>query len=70
MTDRIMMMTFPELIIGYGEQGEPVSAACTVCGEWMPEDHSHSLPAAQVIAVFKSHFESHVRDKHPRKTIN
>ena len=63
-------MNLPELIIGYEEQGEPVSAACTLCGEWMPEDHPLSLPAAEVVEVFKGHFEDHVREKHPRQSVN
>lgn len=63
-------MTIPELAIGYEGDGIPVSAVCLLCGEWMPEDHPLSLSDLEVISIFKEHFDAHVREKHPRETIN
>jgi hypothetical protein len=61
-------MERPDLIIGYEGEGEPISAACSLCGEWMPEDHPLSLSANEVIAIFKKHFDAHVREKHRAQT--
>jgi hypothetical protein len=67
--DRIMT-TSPELIIGYKEDGTPASAACSLCGEWMPEDYSEFASSAEIVSQFTEHFRHHVREKHPPRWIN
>jgi len=57
-------MTKPEMMIGYGKNGDPVSAACSLCGEWMPEDYEHTAPPREILAKFIEHFKAHVQEKH------
>jgi hypothetical protein len=60
----IFGMTIPELIIGYEGQGVPVSAACSVCGEWMPADGMESLTSHERVERFTRHFKEHVKQRH------
>jgi len=65
-----MAMKGPELLIGYGENGNPVSAACSLCGDWMPEDYSPSDDPHEVVARFAAHFKIHVQREHPIQPVN
>ena len=58
------VMRLPELMIGYGEDDNPVSAACTLCGQWMPENYTSALTTTEVIGYFNLHFLNHVLEKH------
>ena len=56
----------PKLLIGYGKHDNPVSGACSECGEWMPEDYPREATAEQILDGFAAHFRVHVREEHPR----
>jgi hypothetical protein len=60
----------PEMILGYGNDGDPVSAACSLCGEWMPEDYVPDATAPETLARFIEHFNAHVREKHGPQYLN
>lgn len=64
------MMLEPELLIGYATNGNPVSAACSQCGEWMPEDYAPNATGREILARFEEHFKAHVREKHGRQYVN
>jgi hypothetical protein len=60
----------PELLIGHGKDGNPVSAACSFCGEWMPEDYALHATGPEIIARFTEHFKAHVQEKHGPRYAN
>ena len=63
-------MKEPELIIGYEGKGIAAAAACTKCGEFMP-DENESAPSSKVtIARFVEDFKLHARIKHERYRVN
>jgi len=63
-------MKEPELIIGYEGKGIAAAAACTMCGEFMP-DKSQSAPTSKAtIARFVEDFRIHARIKHERYRVN
>jgi hypothetical protein len=59
----------PDLIIGYEDNGVPVSAVCSSCGEWVDEE---SLPgkARDTLAKFAERFNDHLRRYHKLQFIN
>jgi hypothetical protein len=64
------MKSGPELVIGYGNDGNPVSAACSMCGEWMPEDYDLDATGREILARLVELFKAHVREKHDRQYVN
>jgi hypothetical protein len=63
-------MVSPELIIGYESDGRPVTAACSLCGEWMPTEEIDSLSPTEAFARFGEHFKTHLRQKHPIRDVH
>lgn len=64
------MIRIRELVIGYVGGGAPVSAACSLCDEWMIEEDVQLPPAAETVARFLHQFSIHIRQKHPSKGVN
>jgi hypothetical protein len=64
------MMLEPELLIGYATYGNPVSAACSQCGEWMLEDYAPNATRQEILAKFVEHFNVHVGEKHGQRYVN
>jgi hypothetical protein len=60
----------PELLVGHGKNGNPVSAACSFCGEWMPEDYASDAQGPEIVNRFVEHFKAHVREKHGPRFLN
>jgi hypothetical protein len=42
-------MAGPELMIDSDENGNPVTAACSFCGEWMPNDGIEPLKPKEAV---------------------
>jgi hypothetical protein len=61
---------FPELIIGYGDDSEPVEAACSLCGNRMPKPDPPLPDFKDTLAALSIEFRSHVREKHPKFAAN
>jgi hypothetical protein len=64
------MATEPEMLIGSGLDGKPVSAACSLCGEWMPEDYAPDASRSEILEGFISYFRAHVQEKHGPRFVN
>ena len=60
----------PELLIGYATNGNPVSAACSQCGEWMREDYAPSATGREILERFMELFNAHVQEKHSQEYPN
>jgi hypothetical protein len=63
-------MKEPELIIGYEGKGIAAAAACTMCGEFMPEENRNVPSSKATIARFVEDFKLHTRIKHQRYRVN
>jgi hypothetical protein len=63
-------MKEPELIIGYEGKGIAAAAACTMCGEFMPEKGPAVRNGKKTIARFQEDFKLHARIKHQRYRVN
>jgi len=60
----------PELIIGYEEDGRPTAAACSACGEDMPQGEARVTDSAAMIKWFSEQFELHVAQNHTREDFS
>jgi len=63
-------MREPELIIGYEGSGIPMSAACSLCGEFMPDKSPGRPSSNETIAQFSEDFKIHIGLKHEHRFIN
>jgi len=53
------MLRRPELILGYEKEPVPGIAACSACGQLMPDPLQSRLESRQRFAWYKSQFETH-----------
>jgi len=60
----------PELVIGYGKNGNAASARCSLCGLWMPEDCARDAQGREIFDGFLERFKAHVREKHEPRFVN
>jgi hypothetical protein len=62
----------PTLVIGYEGQGIPVTAVCSLCGEYMAEEIFADIGSKATVARFTEQFKVHLQMKHLKNstTIN
>jgi hypothetical protein len=57
-------------MIGYEGNGKLVSAVCTLCGEFMPDEGPGEPSSKETIARFAEDFKIHICMKHGRYPVN
>lgn len=58
-------MKYPELIVGYEAEGLPVEAACSKCGERMPQPDPAFPNFKDALVALTAEFQEHIKAKHP-----
>jgi hypothetical protein len=56
---------YPELILGYEEDGAPSSAVCSACGQQMPDPPLDALSSSERYAWYTLQFQNHLCQRHP-----
>jgi hypothetical protein len=64
-----MNSRFPQLQMRCDENGIPVSAKCSVCGEQMPQAKPRIVEPTENVAWFAAQFDIHVKRMHPREDV-
>lgn len=59
------MPQMPALQTRYDENGIPVSAKCSLCGEQMPQGKPRITTPIENVAWFSAQFSLHVTQSHP-----
>jgi hypothetical protein len=60
----------PELVIGYGKNGNAASARCSLCARWGPEDCAPDAQGREILDGFLEPFKAHVPEKHEPRYVN
>jgi hypothetical protein len=65
-----MSTYFPQLQTRYDQNGIPVSAKCSACGEQMPQAKPRIVEPMENVAWFAAQFDLHAKRMHPPAPVN